>query len=133
MRRGRAWSCGSRRSRRPSSRWTWWPVAETRVVRSIEWYMVPGAPEQPQCARCGSSVEWLDCSECAGEGHHGSAGWDDLCHGNEECIYGDEDTIPCDFCGREGGSLHCGSGPGWCIDHSLPLRESIESTAIADT
>jgi hypothetical protein len=107
-------------------------VADKRIEGGIEWYTIPGAPEQPQCARCGSSVEWLSCWDCGGEGHHGSACWDDLCHGNEECIHGDEDMIPCDTCAGEGGSLHCLSDRDYCLAHPLPGRENIDSTAFSD-
>jgi hypothetical protein len=86
--------------------------------------------EDCQCARCGSSVECLTCWDCGGEGDHGSACWDDLCHGNEECIHGDADLIVCDTCGGAGGTLHCISPREWCEAHPLPGREHIPSTTL---
>ena len=103
----------------------------TRIEGCIEWFTIPGAPEQPQCARCGSSVEWADCGQCD-EGYNGSACIDDLCHGQDECIHGDDDLIPCDFCGGTGGSLHCLQEREWCMAHPMPGRDHIESTAFGD-
>jgi len=111
-------------------------MAETRIENGIEWFIVASGPDEPgredcQCARCGSSAAWANCGQCE-DGYNGSACIDDLCHGQDECIHGDDELLPCDFCLGTGGSWHCVSDRGWCIDHPLPGRENIDSTAFAD-
>jgi hypothetical protein len=88
--------------------------------------------EEVQCARCGAAVDRVTCWSCSGDGHHGSACWDDLCHGNDECIHGDDEMEPCDECRGEGGSLHCTQTREWCEAHPMVGREQIPSTAFSD-
>ncbi len=95
----------------------------------IEFFKI-GDRDEEQCARCGSSVEWVSCWQCSGEGSLGSACIDDLCHGEEECIHGDRAVLPCDICRGSGAFPHCISSPEWCEGHPLPGREQIKSTAM---
>lgn len=77
-----------------------------------------------QCARCGSSCDYVDCGHCD-EGSLGSDCIDDLCHGGE-CIHGDSGFIPCDICGGAGGWHECLSSPEFCNGNPLPGRENVE-------
>ena len=88
--------------------------------------------EEAQCARCGSCVDHVTCWDCGGDGHHGSACWDDLCHGQEQCIHGDDAVLVCETCRGEGGSLHCTQTRDWCLAHPMAGREQVESTAFSD-
>lgn len=57
-------------------------------------------PMEPSCARCGSSVAFLDCWQCEGEGY-------------------------CDVCSGDGGWLVCLSTEEWCNAHPLKGREGV--------
>lgn len=47
----------------------------------------------------GVDGELVSCWQCGGEGDLGSACVDDMCHGNETCIHGDDmGWITCDIC-----------------------------------
>ncbi len=81
-----------------------------------------------QCARCGSSCDFVDCYNCD-DGDCGSDCIDDLCHGGE-CIHGDSGQIICDICRGHGGWQSCLSSPEWCKANPLPGREEIERGAI---
>ena len=99
--------------------------AEDIEIRDgIEWFTVHGefvADETScQCARCGSSAEFVNCANCGGEGEIDRT--DDW----------EWPTIDqCDWCRGTGGSWHCVSSPEWCTAHPLPGREQIESTAMS--
>lgn len=100
-------------------------MTTTRIVGGIEWYRVDEHNEESQCARCGSSVEYVACANCGGEGYsHHDCGEDCCC-----CLY-PEDNVVCDWCRGTGGSHHCLSTPEYCEAHPLPGREAIESTAM---
>lgn len=43
--------------------------------------------------------EEVTCPQCLGSGYFSQC-FDDMCHGNEECIHGDDAT--CSECGGEG-------------------------------
>lgn len=98
-----------------------------RIVGGIEWLPDPldGDAEEPWCARCGSSCEWLPCPNCGGEGfsHHDCG--EDCC----ACLH-PEDNVVCDWCQGRGGSQHCVSSPEWCEGNPLPGRGAIPSTAL---
>lgn len=78
-----------------------------------------------QCARCGSSVERVDCETCGGDGYDGHDCGEDCCM----CL-GPEDNMPCDICEGDGGWLMCISGAEWCEAHPLPGREQVKSGAL---
>jgi hypothetical protein len=102
------------------------PAEQTRtsIEGGIEWYAWEGVPGC-QCARCGSSAEFLSCASCGGEGYsHHDCGEDTCC-----CLH-PEDNVVCSACCGEGGSWHCFSTPGFCEGHPLPGREQIQSTAL---
>jgi hypothetical protein len=52
---------------------------------AIEDFLADG--EEVSCPKCGGGGYFSDC-------------WDDMCHGNEECIHGDDST--CSACHGEG-------------------------------
>ena len=63
----------------------------------------PGAIyDEPSCQRCGSSMEWVTCDTCGGEGVDGHDCGDDTCC----CLY-PEENIVCDICDGEGGWWRC--------------------------
>lgn len=102
-------------------------TATTRIESGIEWFEIPGRPgeEDCQCARCGSSCEFLRCFNCGGEGYSHHACGEDTC-----CCLHPEDNVVCTWCAGTGGALHCISTPALCQADPLPGRESIESTAL---
>jgi len=73
-----------------------------------------------QCARCGSSVVWQDCTQCGGEGMHGHDCGDDTCC----CLYPDE-NIECGICDGVGGWRLCLSSTDWCKANPLEGREQV--------
>lgn len=78
-----------------------------------------------ECARCGGSVEWLDCWYCGGRGltHH-DCGEDSCC-----CLH-PEDNVSCIVCKEECGAWHCTNTPEFCAANPLPGCENVESTAL---
>lgn len=45
----------------------------------------------------------VDCWSCGGDGHHGSACWDDCCNGGDvPCYHGDEAVQKCSECNGRG-------------------------------
>lgn len=92
----------------------------------IEWTVTDdGCGEEGSCARCGSSVEWLDCWNCAGDGFSYHDCGEDCC----ACLH-PEDNVECDFCDGKGGRWHCTNSPEWCASHPMTGREHVESTAL---
>ena len=75
-----------------------------------------------QCARCGSSLDWQECSNCGGEGVSGQDCGEDCC-----CCRDPADNIGCDICGGEGGWFTCFSSKDWCKDNPLDGREEVKS------
>lgn len=71
-----------------------------------------------QCARCGSSVHYEDCSECCGEGvtHHDCG--EDCC----ACLH-PENNVPCEICNSTGVNHFCLSSAEWCQANPIPGRE----------
>lgn len=99
-------------------------MSETRIDRGIEWFPVGdenARQEDNQCARCGSSCDFIDCWNC----DHGIVEKDigDGCC--EELI-----DVQCEVCEGRGGRWHCMSTPDWCHTHPIRGREHIESTAL---
>jgi hypothetical protein len=77
-----------------------------------------------QCARCGSSCDYVDCWNCE-DGGCGSDCIDDLCHGGE-CIHGHSGQIRCDICDGHGGWWACLSDSEWCNANPIAGREEIK-------
>lgn len=71
-----------------------------------------------QCARCGSSMMWEDCSTCGGEGVSGHECGEDTC-----CCRYLEDNVPCGICDGDGGWYLCISSVDWCEHHPIPGHE----------
>ena len=57
-----------------------------------------------QCARCGSSTDFVICENCGGDG--------------------------CSQCGGRTGFLLCLSSTEWCETHPLPERDEVKRGAI---
>jgi hypothetical protein len=81
----------------------------------------------PSCARCGSSMTWIDCEMCGGEGVDGHDCGEDCC-----CCIDPEDNVPCDACRGRGGWWQCMSNPVWCEAHPLPGREKVPVNTSSD-
>ena len=71
-----------------------------------------------QCARCGSSCEWVDCWNGCEEGYLNN-------HDLDPLWYHDEYDQPCDVCECRGGWHVCISGDEWCQAHPLTGREAV--------
>jgi hypothetical protein len=73
-----------------------------------------------QCARCGSSMQRMSCSDC-------EDGFVDHDCGEDCCCCADpEPNVVCGTCGGECGWWECLSGYGWCMAHPRPGREQVE-------
>mgnify|MGYP007083428909 CR=1 FL=1 len=57
---------------------------------------------EPCCEVCGSSMEWVDCDQCAGEGYSWHDCGEDVC-----CCLNPEDNVRCDQCDGNGGWWQC--------------------------
>lgn len=75
-----------------------------------------------QCGRCGSSIDWVDCELCGGEGYSEHDCGDDTC-----CCLEPENNLACASCGGAGGFNTCLSSREWCDDHPLEGRERVGS------
>lgn len=84
-------------------------------------YLAEPGPATPttewecQCARCGSSMDWQDCSECGGEGEM-----------HEGMGTGESEWFRCENCKGRGGWNRCLSTLEWCERHPMPGREDVE-------
>lgn len=76
-----------------------------------------------QCARCGSSLEWHECSACGGEGITGPG----ELYEQDPLWYDMDDYETCHQCGGEASFQSCLSSEEWCKTHPLKGRENIES------
>ena len=97
---------------------------EARIEGGIEWFPTHDGEEDCQCARCGSSCDWLSCPECF-NGYTGHDCGEDAC----SCLH-PEDNVVCGYCDGAGGAWHCLSSPAFCRSHPMLGREHIESTAL---
>ena len=82
------------------------------------------AGEVFQCARCGSSVEFVECWKCVGGGLLGHDCGEDCC----ACLH-PKPNVVCDVCDFLGFFGHCVSTPDYCRDNPLLGREHVRSTA----
>jgi hypothetical protein len=76
-----------------------------------------------QCARCGSSCYWEDCSNGCEDGYLNRYEEDPLWYDN------DYDQL-CEICCGRGGWQLCDSGHEWCQANPLPGQEDIRRGAI---
>lgn len=74
------------------------------------------------CARCGSSCEWEDCTNCE-YGYDGHDCGEDCC-----CCADPEPNVVCDICHGRSGWWKCVSSPEWCQTHPLPGHENAKRT-----
>lgn len=74
---------------------------------------------EPQCARCGSSVDFTHCDDCE-DGLDGHDCGDDCC-----CCLHPEDNVVCQTCYGHGVRWTCLSSVGWCFGNPLPGREEV--------
>ena len=70
-----------------------------------------------QCARCGSSCEWVRCDNCEDGYDDHDCGEDCCC-----CAY-PEPNVVCDICRGRCGWYRCLSSKEWCEANPLPGRE----------
>lgn len=84
-----------------------------------------GKEYECQCARCGSSADYVHCEYCSGLGLDGHDCGDDCC----VCLH-PEENVPCDICRGRGGWYLCLSSPEWCKANPLPGRENVPREAI---
>lgn len=71
-----------------------------------------------QCARCGSTVDYVRCDQCE-DGYDGHDCGDDCC-----CCADPEDNVVCQICRGHGGWYRCMSSMAWCEANPLPGREA---------
>lgn len=77
----------------------------------------PGVEIDCQCARCGSSCDFVHCEDC-------DDGFID-CYEEDPLWYDPDDFRTCETCHGLGGWQACLSGEKWCIDNPLPGREDV--------
>jgi hypothetical protein len=73
-----------------------------------------------QCARCGGSVDSVDCWNCGGEGYFDEHDMDPINFGPGE------EFESCHVCHGTGGWLECINTPAWCEANPVKGRESVE-------
>jgi hypothetical protein len=78
-----------------------------------------------QCGRCGSSITFESCPNCAGDGVTSHDCGEDCCC----CLY-PEDNVTCDVCEGDGTIAICLSSPEWCNANPLPGRETTERNTV---
>lgn len=83
-----------------------------------------GRQWEAQCARCGSTLEWIACSACDGEGE---TAYGEL-YEQDPLWYLPSDTKPCHQCGGQASFPACISSEGWCKANPLPGREETPSS-----
>lgn len=76
---------------------------------------------EAQCARCGSSVGWVDCWSC-------DDGYIEADFGDG--IVPDMEFLLCQHCGGAGGRHTCISDYDWCQAHPLAGRENVLSGTV---
>lgn len=74
-----------------------------------------------QCARCGSSCDWVECWDCGGDGVCDHDCGDDTC-----CCLHPEPNVACSTCRGRGGWQSCLSSSEWCQANPLEGRENVQ-------
>ena len=74
-----------------------------------------------QCARCGSSLVFVDCDNCGGDGVSGHDCGEDCC-----CCADPEENETCDWCFGAGGHWQCYARAEWCEAHPGTGREDVK-------
>lgn len=82
---------------------------------------IDGHDYECQCARCGSSCEYVRCEMCGGEGLDGHDCGEDIC-----CCLHPEDNVDCDTCKGHGGWYQCLSTAAFCEGNPSPGRAHIK-------
>ena len=103
--------------------------AATRIEGVVEWFQIPGrdaGEEDCQCARCGSSIMFDDCSQCGGEGWHESP--DD-----DSWAWMEDRLERCGTCAGQGGWWTCLSTVEYCRAHPMPGREDVRFPRVSQT
>lgn len=72
-----------------------------------------------QCARCGSSMDFAECSACGGEGVTAPG----ELYEQDPLWYDEDDFQKCSACDGMGGDWYCISSPEWCEAHPIAGRE----------
>jgi hypothetical protein len=91
-----------------------------KIVNGVEFFRI-GDDEDCQCARCGSSMFFVDCANCGGDGEIEDDDWQ--CEG---------EFHRCDWCRGKGGWWRCCSSKAWCEANPRPGRESQPVMGIAE-
>lgn len=92
-------------------------MAETRIISDFP--PQDGKDYECQCARCGSSADFIRCENCD-DGFDGHDCGEDCC----ACAY-PEDNVVCDICHGHCGWYACMSSPEWCKENPMDGREDI--------
>ena len=72
-----------------------------------------------QCARCGSSCDYVECDNCDDGYSDHDCGEDCCC-----CAY-PEPNVECDICRGHGGWQACMSSAEWCQANPMEGREDV--------
>lgn len=75
-----------------------------------------------QCARCGSSLDWILCEACGGEGITGPG----ELYEEDPLWYDKDDYEACHQCGGKASWPQCISGSEWCNANPLEGRQAVE-------
>lgn len=71
------------------------------------------------CARCGCTMDVIDCPDCEDGFSHHDCGDDCCC-----CLY-PEPNVCCETCNGAGFWRRCDSPAEWCNAHPMPGREDV--------
>jgi DnaJ-class molecular chaperone len=93
------------------------PKAKTPEIRFAP--IDDGRKEDCQCARCGSSVEYVDCDRCGGDGVYDLDDWEEFRRVMRRCSQ----------CDGDGGWRVCLSPAEWCEANPIAGRERIQRGA----
>lgn len=75
-----------------------------------------------QCARCGSSLQWVHCSWCCGSGTTEPG----ELYEEDPLWYNPDDFEPCHQCGGQAAYPMCLSSEGWCEANPISGREETQ-------